>query len=91
MAKKHGGDGLVVLAINAWDEPKDTLADFAKHEKLMYRILLDGGDVASEYGVTSMPTNIFVDKNGVMIDAALGFDGPKHIEAKTRKLLESSR
>ena len=47
--------------------------------------------MASEFGVSSLPTNIFVNQQGVMIDAALGFDGPKNIQKKTRRLLEASQ
>jgi len=58
--------------------------------KLKHRILLNGSAVANQYGVTGVPTLIFIDKDGVMVDAELGFDGVGPLMNKTRALLRGS-
>ena len=78
---------MVVLGINFWDEPRETVADFARQEKLSYRMLLEGRAVGVRYGVTSIPTSVWIDPEGIVVDAAVGFDGPKRLDEKTRKIL----
>ncbi len=77
-----------MLGINFWDEPRESVAEFARHEKLSYRILLDGRAVGVQYGVTSIPTSVWINPKGIVVDAALGFDGPKRLEKKTRTILD---
>ena len=76
-----------MLGINFWDEPRETVADFARQEKLQHRMLLDGSEVGIRYGVTSIPTNVWINPEGIVVDAAVGFDGPKRLGKKTRKIL----
>ena len=76
-----------MLGINFWDEPRESVAEFARHEKLSYRILLDGRAVGVRYGVTSIPTSVWINPEGIVLDVAVGFDGPKRLEKKTRKIL----
>ncbi len=76
-----------MLGVNFWDEPRETIAEFARQEKLSYRMLLDGSEVGIRYGVTSIPTYVWINPEGIVVDAALGFDGPKRLDEKTRKIL----
>ena len=76
-----------MLGVNFWDESRGTVADFARQEKLSYRILLDGRAVGVRYGVTSIPTSVWINAEGIVLDAAVGFDGPKRLEKKTREIL----
>ncbi len=80
----------MVLGVNAWDEPKSRIRRFVKKNKLKHRILLDGSAVADQYGVSSVPTLIFINKDGVMVDAELGFHGVGPLLNKTRLLLRGS-
>ncbi len=76
-----------MLGINFWDEPREAVAGFARQEKISYRMLLDGRAVGVQYGVTSIPASVWIDPEGIVVDAALGFDGPKRLDKKTRKIL----
>ena len=80
----------MVLGVNAWDEPKSQIRRFVKKHKLKHRILLDGSAVADQYGISSVPTLIFINKDGVMIDGELGFHGAGPLFDKTRSLLRAS-
>lgn len=87
LAEHHAKDGLEVLAVNTWNEPVDGSRDFAREHKLRQRILLEGRETGKRYGVYRIPTAIWIDAKGIMVDAALGFDGPEHLERKTQAFL----
>lgn len=68
---------LVILAVNL-DEDKDTVQKFISSNKYNFPVLLDTDNiVASKYGVVSIPTSFFIDKEGNIAD--------KHIGAMTIK------
>ena len=90
LAEKHKGDGLVILGVNFWDEPKDEVAEFVQEHGLKYPILLDGREVGKRYGVFAIPTTVWINPQGVVVDAAIGFEGPEHFEQKTERLLNPS-
>ena len=79
----------MVLAVNAWDEPREQLAEFAKEKKLKHRILLNGGDVFSEkYNLSGIPILFWIDAQGVIIATDAGFDDPKSLERQTAHLVD---
>ena len=72
--KKYAGRGLVVLAVNAWNEPKLEVARYLRNNRLSQRVLLGGAEVGmSSYGVTALPENFWIDKAGVIIHRLSGF------------------
>lgn len=90
IAKQHADKGLVVLAPNAWNEDKGMLKRYVRKEKLKQRILLDGAEVFEAYGGKSVPTVLFIDREGIVVDVEIGFDGgSKHLEEKAAALLSS--
>ena len=53
-------------------------------------MLLDGSTVGKKYGVFSIPTVFWINREGVMIDVDFGFDGDSNkLEEKAKKLLGS--
>jgi hypothetical protein len=76
-----------VLAVNTWDEPRNTLRQFASVEGLKQRILVGGSAVGSTYGVSSVPATVFIDRRGEVVDAELGFHGPADLERRVSALL----
>ncbi len=73
-----------MLGVNTWDEPKATLDAFVREKNLKHRILLNGREVGRKYGVTSIPTNVWINAQGVMVDASFDFE---ELEEKTKKLM----
>ena len=86
LAEKYAKDGLVVLAVNGWDESKAVLQAFVKKDRLKQRVLLKGSGVAERYQIRIFPTNIWVDRNGNIVDSG---SGQRDLEAKTRRLVQS--
>lgn len=88
LAETHAAEGLVVLAVNTWDEEKDVLAEFVKDEKLRQTILLNGREVAkTSYGVKGVPTVFWIDRAGIVVDMEDDFKGPGPLEQRTTRLL----
>jgi hypothetical protein len=92
LADEFKKDGLIVLAVDAWDEGEEGLASYVKSEKLTHRILLEGSEVTEAYGSGSnVPVVLWIDRKGVVVDTEWGYDGAGSLEAKTRKLLARSK
>lgn len=71
---KYKDKGLVVLAVNGYDEPKELVQKFVKEKSLKQKILLMGGELArGKYAVTGFPTTFFVDPQGKIVDRSVGF------------------
>jgi len=79
-----------VLAPNAWDEDRGVLKRYAQKENLKQRILLEAGEVFRAYGAKSVPTVLFIDKEGIVVDVEIGFDhGPRQLKETVQKLISS--
>lgn len=69
----HEKEGLVVLGINMDDEPEGVYP-FVKQIGISYPVLYGGGsDVGSLYGVQGIPTFIFLDSTGRVVERFEGF------------------
>jgi hypothetical protein len=88
LVERHAADGLVVLGVNAWDEPEDMVKRFVREKNLKHRILLDGSEVAERYGIVGLPVILWIDGDGVIVDGALGLTRGKRISDKTTALLK---
>ena len=88
MAKKYADQNLAVLAVHVWDATDREVAKFSKERNLAQRILLDGGPVAKDYGVTGLPTLLWIGRDGRVVDVELIFDGPEALERRTIALLD---
>jgi len=73
--KKYRDQGLVVLAVNAWDEPAELVQNYVKSEKLTHRFLLNGHQVESDrYHFFETPTSCWIDHKGRVVNLHFGFD-----------------
>jgi hypothetical protein len=92
MHKEYGPQGLKVLAVNAWDEPKAAVEKFMREQKLTHHILLDGGSVAgSKYNVAALPTTFWIHKDGTVVRQTSGGNGKdtKDMEAWIRGMIKA--
>jgi peroxiredoxin len=89
LAARHSADGLVVLAVNSWDEDHATLRAWAGHQRLKHRILTYGRDVGDElYGLGGhVPALVWIDSNGVVVDTDWGAVGPETLERQAQRVL----
>lgn len=60
------GNKIEIIGINV-QEPKNVAASFVKEKGLEFKILLDSkGQVSSAYGVVGVPTNVLINKQGLI-------------------------
>jgi peroxiredoxin len=89
--KTYHPQGVTLLAVNVTnqDNKKDVLS-FVKSNGLTYPILLDeSGDVARLYKIRSLPTTLFIQPDGRVLEKAIG--GPlqeSYLVAQITELLE---
>lgn len=63
----------VILGVNTWGEPATLIAGYAHRSGIAWPLLPDQpGAVGSLYGVRGTPTNVFVDRHGVIRAITIG-------------------
>jgi thiol-disulfide isomerase/thioredoxin len=73
--KDYGKQGLVVLVVNAWDEPAELIRKYVESEKLTHRYLLNGQAICKDrYHFFETPTTCWIDHKGRVIKIDFGFD-----------------
>jgi len=87
LSEKYAGSGLIILGINAWNEPQPDVARYVKEQRLKHRVLLDGNETFLSYGFTHIPTVLFIRPDGTVADVHHGFDGPTHLEQGIKRLV----
>lgn len=86
------GDQLDIYGVNvtAYDTVEKAEA-FVKEYGIEFPVLLDKKEEAYKlFNGVAFPTNVLIDKNGVIQDLIVGILPPKDLEAKIKKLLKSS-
>ncbi len=74
MQDKYASRGFTILAVNAWNEPKEMVDEFAKKNKLSYPILLDGKQVFRDhYGGKAIPHSFLLNKKGEIVWSQIGW------------------
>ena len=88
MADKYRDQGLVVLAVNAWNEPQAVLKRFVKENKLKHHILLNGEAVFREsYGLQGVPYTFWIDRQGKVFYVESGLESQRKLQERTTSLL----
>jgi cytochrome c biogenesis protein CcmG/thiol:disulfide interchange protein DsbE len=80
-AEKHAEHGWVVLAVDVMEGAGAAQA-FRDELGLTFPILLDeAGEVTRQYLVQGTPTNLVIDRDGMVVDRRLGYMSEAEIEA----------
>jgi thiol-disulfide isomerase/thioredoxin len=88
LQQRYGAQGLRVVGLST--EDADDVAAFAQHVSVAYPIAVDTqSETTRDYGVSSLPTLVVVDKRGVVRDVSVGYDPGEdaQLEAMLRGLL----
>ena len=75
----------MVLAVNAYNEPKRTLDEFVEAKGLKQRILLQGRRISHEkYAVRAYPTTFLINRSGKIVHRDIGFAPSQAAQKETR-------
>jgi cytochrome c biogenesis protein CcmG/thiol:disulfide interchange protein DsbE len=81
LSRRLSDRGVAVVGINT-NDAEGRAAEFARRFRLTYAIVYDDGSrVAERYGVSSLPTIMVVDKNGVVSLVRTGITDEGSLEA----------
>lgn len=85
---KYKSRGLVVLGVNN-ESNHQAVRDFAQTQ-ISYTVLLDGHLPFLDYDVRGIPCTYYIDKDGIIRDRDVGFNGEGVMERKINNLFSSS-
>ena len=87
--KTYQEKGLEVIGMNMDRGDINTVRHFVKSMDIPYPILVTTEDVVRNYGVTGLPTTIFIDKTGKIREKIPGFSSAiaKQMAAKAEELV----
>lgn len=88
LEQKHGSD-LHIIAINLTTlDTTDKVQSFVQKYGYRFPVLLDKtGEAAAAYNIQPIPSTFFLNKDGVIVDGALGAIDPLTLEQKALALL----
>ena len=92
LQKQYGGQGLQIVGISEDEGGKDKVAAFVKEMGVNYTIAVDDSSVSEKYGdVEDLPTTFYIDRNGKIVEFAMGLVDRSEIEEKLKTALASTR
>ena len=87
--QKKYGDKVVVLGVNADNDPKEGIEGFVKRNNLTHRILMRGNGLAmTTYSVRGFPTTYWVDRRGRLVSREYGYISLENLEKQLEDLLK---
>lgn len=90
LQKQYGPQGLQIVGVALDDSGRDAIDKFAKEMGVNYTILQGKDDVGDAYGAVGLPATYYIDRNGKIIDSALGLVSRGEIEDNIKKALSQT-
>ena len=88
LQKQYGPQGLQIVGISEDEGGKDKVAAFVKEMGVNYTVAVDDDTVAGKYGdVEDLPTTFYIDRNGKIVQFAMGLVDRSEIEDKMKAAL----
>lgn len=79
--KQYGPQGLQIVGVSEDDGGKDKVAQFVKEMGMNYDVAVDDASVYMKYGdVEDLPTTFYIDRNGKIVQFAMGLLDRSEIE-----------
>ena len=70
--KEYRKRGLVIIGVNVSEDEEQLARDFVERYRLTFPVGHDTGDIGLLYVVKAMPTMIFIDKAGNLVERYMG-------------------
>jgi thiol-disulfide isomerase/thioredoxin len=91
LQKQYGPQGLEIVGVALDDSGKDTIQKYAKDMGVNYTILQGQDSVGDAYGAVGLPATFYIDRNGKIVDSALGLVSRSEIEDDIKKALAENK
>jgi thiol-disulfide isomerase/thioredoxin len=87
--EKYKNKGLIVVGVSLDQKGWSAVKPFAEKTKFNYPIVLGNDNVVKVYGgVEAIPTSIFIDRKGFIVDKQVGMLTNETLEQKLKSLLK---
>ncbi|MBN2511890.1 MAG: TlpA family protein disulfide reductase [Sedimentisphaerales bacterium] len=87
LRKQHQPDKLAIIGIS--NESVDKLKPFAEKYSINYQIVSYSNDLPAPFdAITSIPTMLFIDSEGVIRDVRIGTHAPEDVNESLRKIMK---
>ena len=85
---RHGGRGLIVLALALDDESPRRVLDLARRQRLLFPVAMASEAMLEDYGpIRSLPTTILIDRRGRIVRRIVGHLDAETLEGFVREIL----
>ena len=85
--QQYAPQGLEILGVTAEDIPQAEVEKSAKSLGINYTVLLRGDTVANDWGgLDGLPTSLYIDRDGKIVDQTIGLYSRDEVEAKIKKI-----
>jgi peroxiredoxin len=90
LQNQYGPQGLQVIGVEAGDDDKKEIEQFAKDMGMNYPILLGKESVGDAYGgVPALPETFFIGRDGKIVDKIMGLESKSEIEGAIKRALNT--
>lgn len=88
LQKKYASQGLQIIGVAMDDSSKEDIEKFAKEMSVNYPIVIGMEKTADTYGgLPALPTTLYIDREGRVVDRVIGLRGRAEIEQTIQKIL----
>ena len=88
LQKEYGPQGLQIVGISEDEGSKEKVAAFVKEMNLNYTVAVDDDSVYAKYGdVQDLPTTFYINRDGKIVEFAMGLLDRSEIEARIKATL----
>jgi len=83
----HRDAGFATLGVSLDEDGWSAVKPYIEKRKVNYQVMIGNDDVAQEYGATSLPTTLIIDKSGRIAATHIGLCSKSEYEADIRAVL----
>lgn len=89
--KQYEGKGFTIVGVTMDDAKPEEIAKFTKEMGVTYPIVLGTDAVGDSYGAQFLPTSVYVDRSGKIIQRVYGLVNRSEIEDNIKKTLATTQ
>lgn len=88
LQKKYEAQGLQIVGVAMDDSSKEDIDKFVQEMSVNYPIVIGKEQTADQYGgLPALPTTLYIDRDGKVVDRVIGLRGRAEIEETIQKIL----
>lgn len=87
---EYRNSGLTVIGVSMDEDGWKSVKPFIKEEKMNYTVVIGNDVLAKQYGLTSMPLTLLIDRNGRIADSHAGIVDKAAWKGEIKTLLRDS-